>query len=565
MSTVHARASALRTWGLIFCLNLVAFVPRMVFQNRAAGSVLLHPANRPRVPGIAYELGLLLVLLALGVQTRFLQLQRAIAAAAFSVFLLFITYHEAYLNHFQLDPAIVDDVRLFDSLFHFLHDSSLLWRSSAAGGVLAYLSAVALTIWTFREFQEWARTVPVLRRMIGAVSVAIVSSLFALVIQHPPANALVQPLSDAIVVNISASRQLIASKREIFDHPPDTRYDGFLSAPLARRPNVYLLMVEAYGEILATCRSNTAFRGLLDRISSQLARSGFHFRSGYSEAPIYGGRSWLSIGTVQTGIRMDTQAAFHILERTAPKLPTLTTFFKSHGYYTMALQPWDHPRFGLPSDDIYERDRLVARNDLPYRGEPFGVAGIPDQFSLGYFADHFLASSPQPRFVFYMATSTHYDWRSEPPFVQDYRQLEPPLWDSSHVASWDPLPGTDAMTDPMFARYFREIAYEWRSVASFIEATHDENGLFLIIGDHQPFLHCEGAPESFRTPVHLIARDQVLVDRFADVGFETGLYARPDVHAPLRHEGIFSLLVSKMTGDPARYLPRGIAPSGLRR
>lgn len=557
------RARAAPVWALVFALNLVIFVPRMVFPNRSAGTVLWYP-HRARVPGIAYELGLLLALLALGAGSRFQRAQRAMAVLLLAALLLFITYYEAYQHYFCIDPAVVDDVRLLVGLSHFLRDASIAWCLSVTGVVTAYVLAVALAARTCRRFQDWAREIPTRKRTIGALAFAVASSALVFGAKQAPENTLVQPISDDIFANVAASRQLLASERAIFDSTPDTRYDGFLSTSLSRRPNVYLLMFEAYGEILATCQSNTAYRELLARIGTQLAAAGFHARSGYSNAPIYGGRSWLSIGTVQTGIRMDVQSTYHVLERTAPRLPTLTTFFKAHGYYTIALQPWDKTRFGLPVDDIYQRDRLVVRKDLPYKGSLYGVAGVPDQFSLGYFSEHFLSSAPQPWFVFYMATSTHYNWSSEPPFVQDYKQLEPPGWDPSHVVPWAALPGIDAVTDTKFVHYLGDIVYEWRSLAAFIEKHRDEDALFLVLGDHQPFLHC-GGTESFHTPLHVISRDPSLVDMFVDVGLEPGLYARPGAREPLRHEGIFSLLVSKLTDDPSRYFPAGIALSGLRR
>jgi hypothetical protein len=243
-------------------------------------------------------------------------------------------------------------------------------------------------------------------------------------------------------------------------------------------------------------------------------------------------------------------------------LPTLTRFFAAHGYQTMTLQPWDQPRTGLPSDDIFRRDRVVVHKDLPYHGEPYGVAGVPDQFSLGYFDEHVLKTAPQPRFMFYMATSTHFDWSSVPPFLRDYKRLEA-RWDDADLVPWAPLEGTDAITDPQLGRYFADVVYEWRALAQFIAARKDEDALIVVLGDHQPLLHCGAGPESFNTPLHVIARDPALLDRFADVGLSPGLYTPPGGQTPLKHEGIYSLLVSRLTGAP--YFPAGISASGLRR
>jgi hypothetical protein len=459
---------------------------------------------------------------------------------------------------------VVDDWRLLIGLSHYIHDASRRWILAVAAGVVVYALAVALAAWTFARFQTWAESVAPRRRAVAALVFALVGGVAVASLRHPPANAIVQPLADGIVVNVRASRVALAKQRAIFDRPPDRRYDAFLSLPMARRPNVYLMFFEAYGQILATCTSKTAYRDLVGRIEAQLGARGFHARSGFSVAPIFGGRSWLSISTMQTGVRVDAQRAYQVLWETAPALPTLTRFFKAHGYYTITLQPWDRPRVGLPSHDFFGRDRFVMRSDLPYRGVPYGVAGVPDQYSLGYFSEHFLASAPQPRFVFYMATQSHYNWWPPPPMVRDWKALDAPVPVAEDVP-WAPLAGVAAVTDADLARYLADVAYEWRVLAGFIEAHRDEDALFVVLGDHQPLLHCGDEADTFETPLHLIARDATLVDRFADVGLVPGLYAPPGARPPLRHEGLYSLLIAKLAECSDCYVPEGIAPSALRR
>src|SRR5215510_3196385 len=68
---LFSRERAALTWALVLMLDLVTIAPRIVFGNRGAGSPLFHPANRPRLPGIGYELGLLLCLLLLAAGWRF--------------------------------------------------------------------------------------------------------------------------------------------------------------------------------------------------------------------------------------------------------------------------------------------------------------------------------------------------------------------------------------------------------------------------------------------------------------------------------------------------------------
>ena len=211
----------------------------------------------------------------------------------------------------------------------------------------------------------------------GTLAFAVIGAAALRRVPPPPANAIYQPLSDGVAANIKASRTALANWRAIFDEPPDPRYDGFAALPMAHKPNVYLLMIEAYGELLATCQPNTAYRDLLGRVGERLTKSGYHARSGYSVSPIDGGRSWMAMASVQTGIRIDSQPAYRVLEKEVAHVPTLTNFFKAHGYHTMMLQPLDAHRVGVTDDDVYQR---VAGSSAPTsrsRARRTGLPGFP--------------------------------------------------------------------------------------------------------------------------------------------------------------------------------------------
>jgi hypothetical protein len=563
------RLRAVLTCAALVLVDVSLFLPRLVFHNATAGGTLDAPATRPGVPGIGYELGLLVAVLVVTAGSRWRRAIRVGAVILYAAFFIFSLYHEAFMRMVFFTPAIADDWRLLLNLLHFVRDASLSWKLALAPWVLGYVASVALAAWTFRRVQEWARSVPLRPRVVGALAFALVGGALVTIPRRP--SAIVQPLSDGVIANVRSSRIALRSWHAIFSAPPDTRYDGLASVPLARRPNVYLLMIEAYGEVLATCPSKTAYHELLDRMEARLSAKGYRARSGYSTAPIYGARSWLTMATVQTGIHIDNQPAFRVLEGTAAKVPTLTSFFKAHGYHTMMLQPLDAPRFGVSSEDLYRRDRAVIRTDLPFRGVPNGLAGVPDQYSLGWFDEHFLSTAPEPRFVFYMAVSTHYPWWPPSPFLRDWHRLDGPNGPDD-VAPWPELPGRAAVGDPVLADYLTTVEYEWRVLADFLDARAREDALVIVIGDHQPRLDCPGGSVTYNSPMHVISRDPKLVDLFADVGLTPGLYAEPAVRPPLKHEGLYSLLVSKLTSVdrapgtvPPPYFPSGIPLSGIRR
>jgi hypothetical protein len=557
---VKRRLGAAVTVTAVILVDLILFVPRLYFHNLAPGEKLDEPPTRSGVPGIAFELVLLLGVLALTAGTRWRRPARVLAVILFASFFVFSIYHEAFMRLVYFAPTITDDWRLLLNLMHFVRASDWSWKWSMAPYVAGYLATVALAAWTFGRVQRWAGDFSLRARLVAVLGFALVGGT-AVAFSHRP--VILQPVTDGLMANLRSSRTALANHRAVFEAPPDTRYDGFASAPLVRRPNVYLLMVEAYGEVLATCPSRTAYRSLLDRMEARLGKPGYHVRSGYSTAPIYGARSWLTMASVQTGIHIDNQPAFRVLQKFAPRLPTLTTFFEAHGYHTMMLQPGDEPRLGVTTEDMYRRDRQVVRTDLPFKGKPVGLAGVPDQYSLGYFDEHFLSTAPEPRFVFYMAVLTHYPWPSPGPFVRDWHRLDGPIAPDD-VPPWPELDGRAAVTPRVLSDYLTTIEYEWRVLADFIDARAKEDALIIVVGDHQPRLDCPGGQIDFNTPIHVISRDPKLVDLFADVGLTPGLYAEPAQHPALKHEGLFSLLASKLAPS-LPYFPTGISQSGLRR
>jgi hypothetical protein len=146
--------------------------------------------------------------------------------------------------------------------------------------------------------------------------------------------------------------------------------------------------------------------------------------------------------------------------------------------------------------------------------------------------------------------------------VRDWHRLDGPIGPDD-PAPWLKLDGRAAVTPRVLSDYFETVEYEWRALADFIEARSKEDALIIVIGDHQPRLDCPGGSVDFDTPMHVLSRDPQLVDLFADVGLTPGLFAEPGQQAPLKHEGLFSLLASKLSAAP--YFPNGISPSGLRR
>jgi hypothetical protein len=141
------------------------------------------------------------------------------------------------------------------------------------------------------------------------------------------------------------------------------------------------------------------------------------------------------------------------------------------------------------------------------------------------------------------------------------------------VDGWPAIPEVAHIGSELRRSYFRSIAYEWRLLVEWLESEVTRDAVILIVGDHQPLLELDSPQRAtLHTPVHVLSRDRAFVERFSEPGFQTGLYAEPSRGTALRHEGLFSLWVSKLMAaygspdmPPVQVLPHGLGLAGLSR
>lgn len=514
---------------------------------------------------VSTEWVVVMLLVVLAARTRLAGLVRWVGGVAYAVFLLFLVYHQGYLYSFHRPPAIVSDVLLLVRFFHFLQmEPKWVPALVAVLGGLVLLGVAAVDL--LKRAQDLARG-PRGHRLLVALVVATGACLGSLVwsgIEHD--RPIVQLLARHVLLNVEFSKARLRAQRVFAAAQPDLTYEPLLRPMFARTPNVHLMMVEAYGEVLASSEMREAYQGALARLDARLARRGYSFATSYSRSPVHGGVSWFAISTVQTGILIDAQNVYDALEVSAARVPSLTSFLRAQGYHTMTLQPGNSSRAGLHHFDLFGRETVVEAPELRYVGHRYGWGGIPDQYSFGFFREHYLKTPPSPRFVFFMSVSTHLDWSDVPPYVDDWRSLNAAKVPAPAPSA--PLPGMERIADEGRRHYITSVDYDLRVLGDYIEGEGETDGLFIILGDHQPYL---GGPRgSYDTPLHVLSRDGALVERFRARGFATGLFAEPGTTPPLAHEGLFSLFASILAehngaAEPITVHPKGIPQAGLKR
>jgi hypothetical protein len=586
-------------WLVLCGLDLLLFVPSYVFSEPQADllpffpkahahgaygfdlrsayqyalSLVLRRANLD-VFRVSVDLVVLLLLSAWTADTRARAGVRRAIVAAYLIFWVFLIYDHAMRYYYWRTAALGEDWRLALNLFHFvgamMSPTTLTYLVGGLFGFIAVglLAAFALRAWQLRA-AAWSKRRKWLLSLLCLLPALASLQWFGVERDDP----VIQLLSKRVLYNWRASRAEALRMAPLRNGTVDRRYASYAQVSLRRKPDFYLLMVEAYGEILATWDMRPAYEALQARVQARLEHAGFHACTAYSAAPVHGGTSWLSIATVQTGILIDRPLPFSALELSGARVPSLAGFFNAQGYQSYTIQAGTRARSGLRRLDLFNHHVVIDAQAIGYQGPHFGWGHIPDQYSLGVLRERYLADAPEPRYVFYMGVSTHFPWGEDvPPYVRDWKALDAGKVEPVAVdASWPPLAGKGMIATDLRRSYLQSVEYEWRIFTELLEAEPARDIVVVILGDHQPRLESNPPGEvTMNTPMHVLSRDAGFVDSFADVGCQPGLFADPTLHPPLQHEGLFSLWVSKLAAryaeqgaQNAPYFPDGIGLSGL--
>jgi len=376
-------------------------------------------------------------------------------------------------------------------------------------------------------------------------------------------------------------------ERGIFDSP----YKNYASIQLSRRPNVTFFFVESYGRVIADSPDlSEKWTHHLEEMQARLSADGWSMVSAFSTAPVSGGRSWLAVGSIFMGTRIEHEAVFRQMVGREQHLPTLPSFFAERGYDTIALEPSDRVRSGVEEVNYYHVERAIHFDDVHYTGPKIGWGLVPDQYSLGFAEEHALTGSTRPRFFSFHMVTSHIPWSVTPEIVDDWRSLNQaegkPIM-NAHDERRSFARRADDLAWRLRA-YGREEMKKWRKYTNIGETYRDRylatveydltviekhlllersDELIIVMGDHQPpAVTPEGA--NYDVPVHVFARDPALLAEFRDRGFMPGLVVDRNARPAMEHAGFYSLVVRGLLRvQPTRealppYLPAGVPLNG---
>ncbi|MBK5928894.1 sulfatase [Rhodobaculum claviforme] len=326
--------------------------------------------------------------------------------------------------------------------------------------------------------------------------------------------------------------------------------------------DVLIVYVESYGR---SSFLNPLYAGThpvtLARIESRLAERGLAMRSAFLTAPMVGGQSWLSHGTIATGLWIDNQ------RRNAAMLAsprrTLFHFARDAGFDTAAVMP--AITMDWPEAAFFGFDTILAADDLGYRGEAFNWVTMPDQFTLLAMDRALRQGRPgvdrAPLFAQVALISSHAPWTPVPELL-DWDAIGDGTEFNAMARAGDPPEVVWRDHDRVREQFRRAVDYTLQVIGSYAERHAAAPPLMVVIGDHEPAPFVSQVA-GFDVPVHLIGPPD-LVERAAQWGWQPGLVPGPD--APVWRMDAFRdrFLEAFSTGPRSDPPGAGIEEAALR-
>lgn len=303
---------------------------------------------------------------------------------------------------------------------------------------------------------------------------------------------------------------------ELAAHPP-----GF--AALEGR-DVVIIYIESYGRsFIDNAQYSSLATTRLQSVMDEIGGAGLHVRSAWVDSPIRGGRSWLAHSTVASGLRLTNQARFDRL--ISSERASLHSLFSQAGWSTSVLLPV--VKTNWVEGAWYKVDRFLDFNALGYKGKGFGFVTTPDQYTLTAFERKVRSPSSKPLMAHIGLLDSHAPWGPLPKH-QEWDDIDDgSLFDGSQRYG---QPHSWANPEPVRKAYGTAVEQNLKLVGEYL-ARYAQDGLFIVMGDHQPASVIAGwAPDAY-VPMHVFSKDKDLLKRLPDEFFSQGLNPESDRQA----------------------------------
>lgn len=567
-------------WTMIFFLNFLLFVPIYVFYERRTDffpsidlpspsslSVLVSnfiERTNLDIFRLHFEWFIIILLWVWLKPVR----KKWVLLLIFTFYILQLSYmiYEGFIRSFYLlEPAFFNDYFLFKDLTQFvvknLNLPLYLYLLAPFGLVLAIYIFYKLFSFTFfplslDDFGRWSKI------GITIFSTLLVGTTLFYQIDLSQPTSFVSSFSAKLRHNFTLS-ELSKENSTRFNKEEIAQAYNYNGLELAERPDIYLIFVESYGSVLYQRPDfSLSTRTLLFGLDEKLTQNEWFVASNRSEAPTWGGGSWISYTSALAGVRIETHAEYLSLlnQYYDEPFPHLINYLRSQGYESLRLSSISRELEDIQLQrykSFYGFDEWLRFGDLAYDGPLYGWGpSPPDQYAL-HFAYEYMEQTPAPNLFFYISQNSHYPWTPLPEIVPDWQSLN----DSTLNVTQES--GTVNQNE-LRQNYMASIRYELTTLVNWIVQEGDEDDIFVLVGDHQPARVARRA-DGFDTPIHIISRNEVFVESFFEHGFVPELLTA-DVVPNMHHEGFYSLFMTQFFaafGEETQMASPTYSPLGL--
>ncbi|MGY6561576.1 MAG: sulfatase-like hydrolase/transferase [Luteibaculaceae bacterium] len=313
----------------------------------------------------------------------------------------------------------------------------------------------------------------------------------------------------------------------------------YKSIALNTKPDIVLISVESFGSV--AYKDPDIFRGITETLhnyASLFEKQGIYSASSYSKAPQFAGGSWLSVGSILYGYKLEHDTQYNAvfkMDSEFRKYQSMVHYFKEQGYYTAMIAPLggyeDHQINWEQIKNVYPMDSFVTWKSLQYTGKTLQFMHVgynpPDQYSLWKGMELLDKESEKPKFTVFPTLNSHCNWHSPITLEDDFSRL-------NQTKDFDTTKNTKK---PSKENYTKAINYQLQVIFDYI-GKHPEK-IYVIFGDHQPpFV----TPEElgFYTPIFVFSANKHLISEFQKEGFDATFLTPKNV---INHEGFYSLFM----------------------
>lgn len=308
---------------------------------------------------------------------------------------------------------------------------------------------------------------------------------------------------------------------------------------LIEKPDIVIISIESFGSVAYKDEEIYAeIKKTLSDYHEKFSSKGIHIASSYSTAPQYGGGSWLSVGSLVYGYKMEHDIQYNAIfkiQSNFKRYKSMIHYFKDQGYdASMIATLGGYDDFQVDWEkvkNVYPMDSFIKWDDLEYRGKTLDFMNAsyspPDQFSLWKGMEIINSKSIKPKISLFSTLNSHCNWHTPLQLEEDYKTL-------NIIENFDT---TTQINKPRKANYIKSIVYQLEVVFDYV--SKNPNKIYVIFGDHQPpYIPTDSL--GFETPLYVLSTNEKLIDGFRSEGFHEGL---TNINNTIRHEGFYSLFM----------------------